>query len=95
MCDPSKGKEAMSAFTETRHTAPAPPDMGLNAVIRLVGQTEQRWGEQRERVVQLREQTRGAALAEVRLAEQVLKEIETTLVLARAYRSVLQRLSET
>jgi hypothetical protein len=32
--------------------------------------------------------------AEVHLAEQVLKEIETTLVLARAYRSVLQSLSE-
>ena len=84
----------MSAFTETGQTAPAAPGMGLNAVIRLEGETEQRWSEQIKRVAQLREQTHGAAPAEIRLAEQVLREIETTLVLTRAYRSVVQSLSE-
>ncbi|KAB1069234.1 hypothetical protein [Methylobacterium soli] len=84
----------MSAPTETRQTAPSASDEAIEAAIRLVTETEQRWSEQIDRIAQLREQTDSAALAEVPLAKQVLREIETTLGLARAYRAILQSLSE-
>jgi hypothetical protein len=84
----------VSAPIETGQTTSCPSDTELDAVLRLVGETEQRRSEQINRVAQLREQAGGAALADVRLAEQVLKEIETTLVLARACRTVLRSLSE-
>ncbi|GJE41508.1 hypothetical protein AEGHOMDF_0674 [Methylobacterium soli] len=94
MGDPGPGNEAMSAPTETRQTAPSASDEAIEAAIRLVTETEQRWSEQIDRIAQLREQTDSAALAEVPLAKQVLREIETTLGLARAYRAILQSLSE-
>jgi hypothetical protein len=67
----------------------------LDALTRLVAETEQRRSEQISRVAQLAECDGGADMAERRLAERVLKEIETTLGMARAYQSILQSLDVT
>ena len=87
----------MTALTPpTSEITDADADLAsLVALTRLVAETEQRRSEQIDRIAQLREQTDHAALAGIRLAEQVLKEIEATLGLARAYQPILQSLSET
>ena len=67
----------------------------IEALTRLVDETEQRRDEQIRLIADLGGPQGEAAAAEQVLAERVLKEIETTLGMARAYRSILQSLDGT
>jgi hypothetical protein len=71
------------------------PDGALVALTRLVVETEQRRSEQVQRIAQLDECVGESASADRVLAKRVLKEIEATLGMARAYQSILQSLDVT
>jgi hypothetical protein len=74
------------------NVANAQDEMPSKNLSRLLAETELRRSQQIDRIAQLREQHGAAILAEVHGAEQVLKEIERTLRLVRAYRLILQSL---
>jgi len=74
----------MTAAHDEAQVATAPINDALDAMFRLVAETEQRRSEQIRRIAQL-----GGNEAEVASAQCLLKEIEKTLGLARAYRSIL------
>jgi hypothetical protein len=81
----------IAAGDQARPAAPSANE-ALEALTRLVAETEQRRDEQIRLIADLGSQQSGAAAAEQGLAERVLKEIETTLGMARAYQSILQSL---
>ena len=74
------------------HPAAPSANEALEALTRLVAETEQRRDDQARLIVDLGSQKSDAAAAEQVLAKRVLKEIETTLGMARAYQSILQSL---
>ena len=85
----------MTATLHQAQPASSSPDGALDALTRLVVETEQRRSEQVHRLAQLAECGGADSLAERALAERVLKEIEATLAMARAYQSILQSLDAT
>ncbi|WP_336488426.1 hypothetical protein [Methylobacterium nigriterrae] len=61
----------------------------LDAVNRLVAETEERRRDQVRLIARLSESARCTVLA-----ERLLREVECTLTVARAYQSILQSLNE-
>ena len=87
--------EAFSTSLDEAQPANSSPDGALDALTQLVAETEQRRSQQVQRVAELAERDGAATLAERVIAERVLKEVEATLGMARAYQSILQSLDAT
>jgi hypothetical protein len=83
----------ITAGDQARPAVPSANE-ALEALTCLAAETERRRDEQIRLIADLGSQNGGAVAAERMLAERVLKEIEATLGMARAYRSILQSLEE-
>ena len=85
----------MTSIANQAQPAIPAPDGALDALTRLVVETELRRSEQVQRIAQLDECGGKSSSAARVLAKRVLKEIEATLGMARAYQSILQSLDVT
>ena len=92
---PGDAGEALSTSLDEAQSANSSPDGALDALTQLVAETEQRRSQQVQRIAELAERDGAAVLAERVIAERVLKEVEATLGMARAYQSILQSLDAT